>query len=84
MVPAQPTVCLERCVIFTLKSQSSQSVNGQWSMETWHNTHIHTYPKLVKTFPFWVTVKFPEFSLTGKTFSRFSLTSSVAGNPELS
>ena len=62
---------IEVCYIH--KSHSSQSMNTTWT----HGTR-RTYTKLVKTFPFWVTVtnslSFPwlfAFSLTGKLKTHF-------------
>ena len=43
--------CLERCVIFTKATRTGQSINTTWT----HGTRC-TYPKLAKTFLFWVTV----------------------------
>ena len=56
----------ERCVIFTKATITSQSMDSTWT----HGAR-HTYPKLAKTFPFWVTVKFPEFSLIFGVFRKF-------------
>ena len=43
--------CLERCVILTKATITSQSMNTTWT----HGTK-RTYPKQAKTFLFWVTV----------------------------
>ena len=43
--------CLESCVIFTKATITSQSMNTTWTLGT-----RRTYPKLAKTFPFWVTL----------------------------
>ena len=68
--------CLERCVIFTKATITSQSINTTWS----HGTR-RTSPKVTTTFgslsqiprvfPDCVFPKFPEFSLTGKLESHF-------------
>ena len=56
-----------RCVIFTKATITSQSMNTAWP----HGTR-RTYPKLAKTFPFWVTVtNSPEFSLIFGVFPKF-------------
>ena len=87
--------CLERCVIFTKATITSQSMNTIWT----HGTR-HTYqgtPNWRKPFPSgslsqipWVFPDFLCFSQIpwvfpdwkiGNSFSRFSLLSRVAGNP---
>ena len=51
--------CLERCVIFTLHKHLKVTIASQSMNTTWTHGTRRTYAKLAKTYPFWVSVKFP-------------------------